>query len=127
MGNNPTTVLPNHTATTRPSIMLDGRPSHRSAGLRILWSCESADATEASLLVTSRHLADEAHLPHYPALSFSRETWTVSQTQHRYWVPREGAATAPDPWEELERLGKLVAASWQSEKSGVELLLEERR
>jgi hypothetical protein len=123
----PTAAPCSHTVATKNGIIRTERPSDRSAGLWIHWPYHPADATPAPLLKVPRRMSYETRLPHYPALSYSTATSTVSLIHYRR-APREaGPAPAADPWDELERLGKLVASAWKSEKSAVELLLEERR
>jgi len=127
MVNSLATVLSNHTATATHSIILGGRPSDRSIGLPSWGGRDPADATQSSLLGVLHHVVYEVHLTEYRRLSYSTGTWTVSQIPYTYAVPDKGVAPAGDPWDDLERLSKLVADAWKSEKSGVELLLEERR
>ena len=127
MANSPTTVLSNHTATAKHSVILGGRPSDRSVGLPTWGGRDPADATQCSLLGVLHQVVYKVHLAEYGRLSYSTGTWTVSQTRYTYAVPDKDVAPAGAPWDELERLGRLVADAWKAEKSGVQLLLEERR
>lgn len=127
MGNSSMAVHSNHTVTAKHSIIPGRRSSDRSGGLPASDGRDGAYATQAPLVRVLRDAVYEVRLPDYGELYYSTGTWAVSQTQYTYAVTDKSVAPAVDPWDELERLGNLVAAAWKSEKSGVELLLEERR
>lgn len=125
--NSPALLASNQSASANHSIILSGRPSDRSAALPPYGGREAAHATQATPMRVLDGGLCEVHLTDYRRLSPSTAMWRASRTTLTYPV-LDQATTAPgDPWDELDRLGKLVADAWKSEKSGVELLLEERR